>query len=291
MLKRDAQLWANRSEGDEGKEFDEPEEGLAVGSTWRPGEMEMRFTLHDLLANKQEGDSIIQGSQSLNSLVDKLQKAGFSEPTPEPSQDQGHRIWSQTELDLPKPTLNMVKAAQLRLHKQKVLAIEGDDEDAGIKLQARAKRKMASETTEYPSATFDEPETAQTWVDIAPDQSFIQVGQAVAEKMTLNRLQWTALGLVCEAMDQLGGNEDEVLTGPKDTTKQPPPAFPVCRGQRRNRQIVGDQSHANGVFHQKAQKGDGHHGHIRDGGGRDRRQYNPLCHRAYVQGQRRPGAG
>ena len=34
--------------------------------------------------------------------------------------------------------------------------------------------------------------------------------------MTLNRLQWIALGLVCEAMDQLGdhGNdEDEVLTG------------------------------------------------------------------------------
>ena len=30
---------------------------------------------------------------------------------------------------------------------------------------------------------------------------------------------------------------------------------------------------------------------IRDGGGRDWRQYNPLCYRAYVQGQRRAGAG
>ena len=42
--------------------------------------------------------------------------------------------------------------------------------------------------------------------------------------MTLNRLQRTALGLVREAMDQLdsnGNGEDEVLTGSKNTTKQP----------------------------------------------------------------------
>ena len=51
--KKDARLWASRSEGDQGKEFDdEPEERLAEGSTWRPGEMEIRFTLQDLLANK-----------------------------------------------------------------------------------------------------------------------------------------------------------------------------------------------------------------------------------------------
>jgi hypothetical protein len=130
--RKDAQLWANRSEGDQGKEFDEPEERLAVGSTWRPGEVEMRCTLYDLLANKKDGDSIIHGSQSLSNLVDKLHKAGFCEPTPEPSQDQGHQIWSQNELDLPKSTLNVVKAAQLRLHKQKILAIERDDEDARI---------------------------------------------------------------------------------------------------------------------------------------------------------------
>jgi len=89
--------------------------------------MEIRFSLHELLVNKQEGGSIIQASESLKSLVDKLQKAGFSEPTTQPSEDQGH--WSQTEVNLPRPTLNMIKAAQLRLHKEKVLAIEGDDED------------------------------------------------------------------------------------------------------------------------------------------------------------------
>jgi PIF1-like helicase len=224
--RKDAQLWANRSEGDEGKEFEEPEEGLAVGSTWRPGEREMRFTLHDLLANKQDGGSIIQASQSLRSLVEKLQKAGFSESTTMPSHDPGYRIWSQTELNLPKPTLDMIKAAQVRLHEEKILAIEGDDESAEMQAtgQGQTGNGFGDEGQDiwYPPATFEEPETAQTWVDIAEDQSFFHVGQAVAEEMTLNRLQRTALGLVCEAMDQLGGNEneeDKVFTEPRKTIK------------------------------------------------------------------------
>jgi PIF1-like helicase len=235
--KRDAQLWASRSEGDEGREFDEPEEGQAVGTTWRPDEVDMRFSLHEVLANKQEGESIIQASQSLKSLVDKLQKAGFSELTTQPSedQDQGHRIWSQTELNLPKPTLNMIKAAQLRLHKEKVLAIEGDDEDAGMQATGLGQGENNFGDDTYSSAaTFDEPEAAQTWVDIAPDQSFFQVGQAVAEKMTLNRLQWTALGLACEAMDQLSGNggdeEDEVPSTSTGTTKRHRPHFQYVGG-------------------------------------------------------------
>jgi hypothetical protein len=63
----------------------------------------------------------------------------------------------------------------------------------GRRLRARAKPFLALETTDkihgrYPSATFDEPEAAQTWLAIAPDQSFFQVGKAVAEKMTLNHL-------------------------------------------------------------------------------------------------------
>jgi hypothetical protein len=142
--RKDAQLWANRSEGDEGKEFEEAEEGLAVGSTWRPCEIEMRFTLHELMASKREGGSIIQGSQSLKSLVE-------NESTTLPSQDQGHRIWSQTELDLPKAPVNMIKAAQLRLHKEKVLAIEGDDES-----EAQAETGFGDDG-QFPPATFEEP--------------------------------------------------------------------------------------------------------------------------------------
>ena len=66
--KKDAQLWASRSEGDEGKEFERSltsrkKDWRSIGSTWRPGEVEMRFSLHDLLANKKNGDSIIHESQ------------------------------------------------------------------------------------------------------------------------------------------------------------------------------------------------------------------------------------
>jgi hypothetical protein len=122
-----------------------------------------------------------------------------------------------------KPTVNMIKAAQLQLHKEKVLAIEGDDETKATG-QGQAETGFGDDGQEtwFPPATFEEPEPAQTWVDIAADQSFFQVGQAVADKMTLNRLQWIALGLVCEAMDQLcdhRNNEDDVLTGPKEATK------------------------------------------------------------------------
>ena len=192
----------------------------------------MRFTLHNLLASKQDGESIIQGSQSLKSLVEKLQQAGFSESTTLPSEDQGHRTSSQTELNLPKPTVNMIKAAQLRLHKEKVLAIEGDDESEAMG-QGQAETGFGDDGQEtwFPPATFEEPEPAQTWVDIAADRSFFQVGQAVADKMTLNRLQWIALGLFCEAMDQLGnhGNdESEVLTGPG--TKGPREHFQYVGG-------------------------------------------------------------
>jgi hypothetical protein len=95
-------------------------------------------------------------------------------------------------------------------------------------------------------------------------------------------------------MDQLDGNgndEDEALTGP-EKTKATSAAFPICRGQRRNRQIVADQSYPDGVCHQQCSKRDGHHGYIRDGGGRDRRQYSPLRDWAYIlEGQRRAGAG
>ena len=155
--RKDAQLWANRSEGDEGREFEEAEEGLAIGSTWRPGGVDMRFTLHNLLASKQDGESIIQGSQSLKSLVEKLQQAGFSESTTLPSQDQGHRTSSQTELNLPKPTVNMIKAAQLRLHKEKVLAIEGDDESEAMG-QGQAETGFGDDGQEtwFPPATFEE---------------------------------------------------------------------------------------------------------------------------------------
>ena len=79
----------------------------------------------------------------------------------------------------------MIKAAQLRLHKEKVLAIEGDDEtEATGQGQAKTGFGDDGQETWFPPATFEEPEPAQTWVDIVADQSFFQVGQAVADNMT-----------------------------------------------------------------------------------------------------------
>ena len=107
--------------------------------------------------------------------------------------------------------------------------------------------------------------------------------------MTLNRLQWTALGLVCKAMDQLGGNEndkDEVLAGPKETTKRP----------RQHSQYVGGSGGTGKSWVIKAMQtvlsiksaqrvvitAISGMAAVGIGGCRDRRQYNPLCHRAYV---------
>ncbi|KAN0079729.1 hypothetical protein V8E54_004943 [Elaphomyces granulatus] len=83
----------------------------------------------------------IKGGQTLK---EKLQKAGFSESTTLQSEDQGHRIWSQTELDIPKPT---------------VLGIEGDDEsEATGQGQAETGFGDDGQETWFPPATFEEPE-------------------------------------------------------------------------------------------------------------------------------------
>jgi hypothetical protein len=68
----------------------------------------------------------------------------------------------------------MIKAAQLRLHKEKVLAIEGDDESEATG-QGQAETGFGD--------TFEEPEPAQTWVDIATDQSFFH--QALPQRKHL----------------------------------------------------------------------------------------------------------
>jgi hypothetical protein len=80
--------------------------------------------------------------------------------------------------------------------------------------------------------------------------------------MTLNRLQRTALGLVCEAMDQLdsnGNDEDEVLTGSKDIPSNLGSISSSSGGTGKSWAIKAMQT---GVFHQKGTKRDGHHGHI-----------------------------
>ena len=95
--------------------------------------------------------------------------------------------------------------------------------------------------------------------------------------MTLNCLQRTASRLVCEAMDQLdsnGNDEDEILTGSEDTTKQPWEHFQYLGGSGGTGKSWAIKAMQTGVFYQK--------GWRRPGSA----AYSPLCHRAYVQGQR-----
>jgi len=84
--------------------------------------MEIQFSLHELLADKQEGESIIQASQSLKSLVDKRDSLNLDR-----AEAGSCPTWQLPEAQ------NMIKAAQLRLHKEKVLAIEGMKTHAGYR--------------------------------------------------------------------------------------------------------------------------------------------------------------
>jgi hypothetical protein len=96
----------------------------------------------------------------------------------------------------------MAKAAQLRLHKEKVLAIEGDDEAIDMaSTGAEAGFGDDREGQVFPAAPESTPALARIWVGIAPSDSFLRVGQAIGEQRTLNRMHKVALGLVCEALD------------------------------------------------------------------------------------------
>jgi hypothetical protein len=208
--KKDAQLWANRSEGDEGREFEETEDvDLPTTTSWRPGETEKRLAFHEILSDMHDRDSMTKGSTQLKTLLEKLEEAGFSDSSASSSRQRGHRVLSQTELRLPKSILAMIKASQLRLHKERIRAIEGDDE--GSVQEAEAGNGFGEDGNEpWTAPAHISQEAARTWLDIAPDQSFFRVGSEVAKAMTLNKLQWVALGLVCEAMDNLeNGNADE----------------------------------------------------------------------------------
>ena len=87
----------------------------------------------------------------------------------------------------------MIKASQLRLHKQRFLAIEGDDE--GSLQDAEGGYSFGDNGDEFwTAAARTSEQAARTWLGISPNQSFFGVAKEVAKAMTVNRLQWVALG-------------------------------------------------------------------------------------------------
>ena len=78
--KKDAQLWANRGEGDQGEQFEDVEDHLPTGTTWRPGQTETRLSFHEVLSNMHDRDPMTQGSTQLKTLLEKLEKQALRTP-------------------------------------------------------------------------------------------------------------------------------------------------------------------------------------------------------------------
>lgn len=210
---KDAKLWASRSEGDEGQEFDRPENTLEPGTAWRPDSIDLRNDFHDMVFNMYSGPGITKGSPGLEKLIDSLHTNGFADPN-EKILETNNDSWNQTNLrptrlTMPKQDLNAAKAAQDRLHKERLLAIEGDEiPEAPVHNGAETGFDDGSTTLQAPVELTETPAAARAWIEFAPSYSFTRIGNLIAAERTLNRMQSIALGLVCTALDRQDSDAD-----------------------------------------------------------------------------------
>ncbi|GJC89504.1 hypothetical protein ColLi_12342 [Colletotrichum liriopes] len=124
--KKDAKLWASRSEGDEGVEFDGAEEAPDPGASWKPGESDLRHTFHNVVTSLHDEAGVTRGSPGLGALLSTLDNSDFSAGVMDGG-SADHDGTRQTQTTIVKRTLKAVKAAQDRLHRERMLAIEGDE--------------------------------------------------------------------------------------------------------------------------------------------------------------------
>ncbi|GKT61135.1 putative conserved hypothetical protein [Colletotrichum tofieldiae] len=211
--KKDAKLWASRSEGDEGYEFDGPEDGLEREEEWHPDKTELRHTFHDAVFSLEGGTGVTNGSLGIRELLKTLDKTGFSS-LEDDCEIRNGTVQEHTQLALPRRDLKTIKAAQERFHKERMLAIEGDEAGAAP-LHSGAETGFGdndgdTEFPVYPRMVNSEP--AATWVGITAADTFMRVGEIIGTERTLNRMQAIALGLICEALDgQLKGADRQHL--------------------------------------------------------------------------------
>ena len=79
--KKDAQLWASRSEGDVGAEFEGIEDtDLPSGASCRPGETKMLLAFHDVLTDMYKRDAVTQGSTQLRCCWESSKPQAFRIP-------------------------------------------------------------------------------------------------------------------------------------------------------------------------------------------------------------------
>ncbi|KDN61753.1 putative conserved hypothetical protein [Colletotrichum sublineola] len=107
-------------------------------------------------------------------------------------------------MTIPKRHLNTAKAAQERFHKERMLAIEGDEAGAEPShTGAETGFGDGDADTGFPARPpKGASKPAATWVDITTADTFTRVGEVIGAERTLNRMQRVALGLICEALDE-----------------------------------------------------------------------------------------
>ncbi|KAK2005446.1 hypothetical protein LZ32DRAFT_673453, partial [Colletotrichum eremochloae] len=211
--KKDAQLWASRSEGDEGIEFDGAEEAPELGGSWTPGEDELRHTFHNVVASLHDDAGVTRGSPGLGALLGTLDKTDFS-AGPNSRETTDHKPVAQAHRTITKRTLKAVKAAQDRLHRERMLAIEGDEaEDETTDTGAETGFGDGGDEEEWMPVTTprseEGPAPAQTWVDVTPGATFTHAATAVSTARTLNQMQHVALMMACEALDSHSDGEEQ----------------------------------------------------------------------------------
>ncbi|KAL4403586.1 hypothetical protein CABS03_15038 [Colletotrichum abscissum] len=201
--KRDARLWASRSEGDEGYEFDGAEEDQEPGGEWYPDKTDLRHTFHDAVFSLQDGAGVAHDSPGIQGLLETLDTFGFSgledHPAVQNSNTQPH-----AQMKMPMRHLKATKAAQERFHKERMLAIEGDELGAGLFHPGAETGFGDGEAYAGFPARPEEGSSkpAATWVNITAADTFQRAGAVIGADRTLNRMQTIALGLICEALDE-----------------------------------------------------------------------------------------
>ncbi|KAF6806949.1 hypothetical protein CPLU01_15849, partial [Colletotrichum plurivorum] len=209
--KRDAKLWDSRSEGDQGREFDPVDDELDTGTAWQPNTTNLRHAFHDAIHELKSEVSVVKNSPGIQGLLKSLDDQDFSNMASDSDGDgnddtdsednPGQNFACHTPLVIAKRDLSSTKAAQDRLHKERMIAIEGDDIAPG---PSRNSAGTGFDDDMDNSSSLADPTPPRTWVGIAPSDSFMRAGAVISGDRTLNRMQRIALGLVCEALDRQG---------------------------------------------------------------------------------------
>ncbi|KAK1521590.1 hypothetical protein CABS01_16520 [Colletotrichum abscissum] len=164
---------------------------------------DLRHTFHDAVFSLQDGAGVAHDSPGIQGLLETLDTFGFSgledHPAVQNSNTQPH-----AQMKMPMRHLKATKAAQERFHKERMLAIEGDELGAGLFHPGAETGFGDGEAYAGFPARPEEGSSkpAATWVNITAADTFQRAGAVIGADRTLNRMQTIALGLICEALDE-----------------------------------------------------------------------------------------